>query len=1374
MAWPILMAGALLLQANEDCQKHFGISLPEAATAAVNALAEVVQSVWDEPWSEEFTTGMPSSLLGGGSVADDAGTALGHWQWSEEARGDRAPTGDKAFPFEFGQARDDEVNKSVDEDGRALVLHVNYNHNQQQQQQLVPGLSADLAWYPLLWRTASTQDYHQVHHHNQGVGKRRRKAARRSTLVYSDPFVQVHEHVCRPCALWTAATATPRPSSSNNAIGAGQARETDTRVCFFHQHYSSIDVVERDAPRNLCKLPCVVRLHAATCPFATPEPLLLTNSSNDKQLQESSARAGGRSAYAKQNNYAGDRGYPASNSCSAAARPSADSVRGPEDLPRNHEGEETVLVVHHDLFFCSGLQLHENGVWPAGHGLSQTAGLSFSSRFLLEATTPVVEAGGQSGFGFSVDVEDDSVEVQVPELHRLHQTGTPIRVALELIADPKILFLDEPTSGLDSFSPLQMLINPNAIREDAAAADRENRIRKRRIEGEAGSDDPIFGMGVGSKVAANYGSDSPSRSRGCAGINKRNEETTAGAAIVPPAHPSGADFATSTSSNSVNYTSVLNSTNQHSSQNDLDFALAVQNASAFDVNFTTHNERTPSPSTRRKNTNPKRIPQNYDAIISPEGQAAGPLGGEVEAVPAGTNKSSGAATPRPEILSRNRPVVPQLLGPDADEEFLKRTTSTTTSSPGDISRAGQRMPRIARGHESQGEDARAQRILEQARFGVHVAGIIEDRVVEYIISVAVPVGSALASAFLMFWLLHLLLLRCSSWLQDRRRLQCERNLSLQIAMRKWVGALRRDRALRLLDAFVRVAQLKLKISSLLKSVRIKRATTLRELRYRRWLQRTMLYMHLVRFAHSRRVTALQMRSVVFRQRQLRIKNIAAFTGVMMAKVVLSRQLRNIRAKRYRSARIAVAFRRVVLTYLFKNYLSGLRMRVAEKTRRTTIEEGHTAWRTKELMLCVIYCRLSLLRIHLLLVRGRRRRMRKQLGDIWRAWKLQLLVLARYAVLSGRLPSYNLHQLKFHFICKGLYLGQEQDQIGKPRSRLELVHLGALYRARVLSVHLRRLARQKRKARVLSAFRNWQFLQQRRKQLKQLLHSCFDQMNRHLPLPQSGATKERKGSSYTKVERIAAALVDRHLRRVALSPPVNCRPSGRRVFVVFGAPASGRPAAIRVLTQSLRIPVVITGDCVRQAVKAKTPAGKRAKQQVDEGGLVSDIVASHIIEDATSQLHTGFVLDGFPRSIGQARALGAVLDKNGDSLTVINLVAANEVLAARMQGTWIHLGSGRLYHKNAAPPKSLTAGPEYMRDDVTGEALVQRPGDTAHEIQARLVAYNKEVTPLLEYYRARQLGGGMEEFHCHSHFALCTKIQHWIAKGKMQNGRTIYH
>ncbi|CAD7970005.1 unnamed protein product [Amoebophrya sp. A120] len=309
-------------------------------------------------------------------------------------------------------------------------------------------------------------------------------------------------------------------------------------------------------------------------------------------------------------------------------------------------------------------------------------------------------------------------------------------VALELIADPKILFLDEPTSGLDSFSSLQLvqnlrtiarekqaiicltvhqpgsdlfalfdrvycmrygeilfhglnknldnvlhMINPNAIREDAAAADRENRIKKRRIEGEAGSDDPIFGMGIGSKVAANYGSGSPSRrSRVRAGINKRNETT--GAAVVPPAYPPGADFATSTSSNSLN--NVLNSTNQHSSQNDLDFALAVQNASAFDVNFTTDNERTPSPTgARRKNIN-RKIPDNYDARISPEGQAARPLGDEVEAA-AGTKSSGAAATPRPEILSSNRPVVPQL----PDDEFIKRTTSTTTSSPGNISRAGQ-------------------------------------------------------------------------------------------------------------------------------------------------------------------------------------------------------------------------------------------------------------------------------------------------------------------------------------------------------------------------------------------------------------------------------------------------------------------------------------------------------------------------------------------------------------------------------------------------------------------------------------------------------------------------------------------------------------
>jgi adenylate kinase len=179
---------------------------------------------------------------------------------------------------------------------------------------------------------------------------------------------------------------------------------------------------------------------------------------------------------------------------------------------------------------------------------------------------------------------------------------------------------------------------------------------------------------------------------------------------------------------------------------------------------------------------------------------------------------------------------------------------------------------------------------------------------------------------------------------------------------------------------------------------------------------------------------------------------------------------------------------------------------------------------------------------------------------------------------------------------------------------------------------------------------------------------------------------------------------------------------------------------------LKIPQLSTGDMLREAVAAKTDVGRKAEAIMKAGGLVSDDIVIGIIRDRIQEpdCRFGFILDGFPRTLPQARALDAMLAKEGAFVTkVIELQVPDSVLEERICGRWIHKGSGRSYHVKYAPPKSmkLDAGgkqpvPESMRDDETGEPLMQRADDTAAALVKRLKGYHSDTVPILDHYRPK--------------------------------------
>jgi adenylate kinase len=199
---------------------------------------------------------------------------------------------------------------------------------------------------------------------------------------------------------------------------------------------------------------------------------------------------------------------------------------------------------------------------------------------------------------------------------------------------------------------------------------------------------------------------------------------------------------------------------------------------------------------------------------------------------------------------------------------------------------------------------------------------------------------------------------------------------------------------------------------------------------------------------------------------------------------------------------------------------------------------------------------------------------------------------------------------------------------------------------------------------------------------------------------------------------------------------------RKVMMLFGAPGAGKGTQGPRIESELAIPQLSTGDMLREAVAAGTPIGKKAKEVMARGDLVSDDIVIGIIQDRIKDpdCSMGFILDGFPRTVEQSKALDKMLASNGEAVSLVVAFDVDAgVLEERICGRWIHKGSGRSYHVKFAPPKSMKFGSdgqiakESMKDDLTGEALMQRPDDTAEALKKRLSSYHSQTVPILDHY-----------------------------------------
>ena len=180
------------------------------------------------------------------------------------------------------------------------------------------------------------------------------------------------------------------------------------------------------------------------------------------------------------------------------------------------------------------------------------------------------------------------------------------------------------------------------------------------------------------------------------------------------------------------------------------------------------------------------------------------------------------------------------------------------------------------------------------------------------------------------------------------------------------------------------------------------------------------------------------------------------------------------------------------------------------------------------------------------------------------------------------------------------------------------------------------------------------------------------------------------------------------------------------LILLGPPGAGKGTQAKFICEKYGIPQISTGDMLRAAIKAGSPLGLEARKVIESGGLVSDDIVINLVKERLQQddCRGGYLFDGFPRTIPQAEAIkaaGVLLD------TVLQIDVADEEIVERKSGRRVHLPSGRTYHVRFNPPK--VAG----KDDVTGEALIQRDDDSRETVLKRLEVYHAQTRPLVEYY-----------------------------------------
>ena len=189
------------------------------------------------------------------------------------------------------------------------------------------------------------------------------------------------------------------------------------------------------------------------------------------------------------------------------------------------------------------------------------------------------------------------------------------------------------------------------------------------------------------------------------------------------------------------------------------------------------------------------------------------------------------------------------------------------------------------------------------------------------------------------------------------------------------------------------------------------------------------------------------------------------------------------------------------------------------------------------------------------------------------------------------------------------------------------------------------------------------------------------------------------------------------------------------IIMLGAPGAGKGTQAKRIAEKYAIPHISTGDIFRANIKNGTELGKKAKTYMDQGLLVPDELVVDLVVDRVNQADcaNGYVLDGFPRTIPQAKTLDLALAEMGQSMDyAIDIEVPDENIVSRMSGRRACVDCGATYHIVYAPTKV-----ENVCDKCSG-GLILRDDDKPETVQKRLDVYHEQTQPLIDYYKAKDI------------------------------------